>query len=238
MSNRVQVLCSKAAVHNQAVYNHKDYLLAYNSTYAHVMAHIIAQNTFYCIPDWIWKGDAYVCARVHTYAHRPEAKWLVDISLSRGVMTIAFTWFSLIKMKLCIIYFLAGDSCTSLGCLYFHHHWVADQQLNLYRRVNTKWLSLTEHISIVILIIRPGFALHPFFMQYQVEGPNPYFRSTQWLSNKISKCSKAVRISQIISPFWHNGTFYSKDFLSKMHQHQRWGSPSTSNAICVSLNLL
>lgn len=27
MSNHVQVLCSKAAVHNQAVENHKDYLL-------------------------------------------------------------------------------------------------------------------------------------------------------------------------------------------------------------------
>lgn len=87
----------------------------------------------------------------------------------------------LTTMKL--IHFSAGEACTSLECLHFHHHSAAEQQLNLYRRVNSRWHNLMEHISIPILIIRFGFGLHAFSMQYnyafsmqyQVQGPNPYF---------------------------------------------------------------
>lgn len=145
------------------------------------MAHRIALNSSYCLPGWLWKDDAHihtyicvcVCMCVHTRRDQ-QHKGLLDTGLSGNRMTIDSTWFSLLQWNW-FIYFWAGEAYTSLECLHFDHHSVADQQLNLYRRFNSRWHSLMEHIFIPILIIRVGFGLHAFSMQYQVQGPNPYF---------------------------------------------------------------
>lgn len=173
------------------------YLLAYNSTCAYVMAHIIVRNTFSCLPDCIRKDDAYVmvyvCVYAHIYTQNSSTKdWCILIYLDKWWVYLIF----LTEGKLQFAYFLACASCTSLGCLYFQHHLAAYQPSiqNIYTESiqNSKCQVMQPnraYLHIHFDHIRLRFGLCAFSMECQFQGPNPYFQITQCLSMKISNSS-------------------------------------------------